>query len=339
MRRHGLVTALASTLLVAGALCAYRGGTDPPPPNGSHDPSLFAAVVERVRAGETYYPVMGEELHARGYQSGSPFNWRLPTLTVFQSLLPSLWTSTLALTALSLAACWLWLRSQTKSALPARAGFGIALVTALPLWPWFSSSSIVLHDLWAGQLIFLSLACWASGRWIPSVGVGWLALAVREHSAVFVVVMGVAALLERRPREAAAWLLGLAGFAAFEVWHVQQLRPFIMPGPPEPGWLSLGGWCFVLLTARVNVLLLIAPGWILAAFVPWAVAGLLVWRSAEGRRVAGTVGAYLGLFCALGRPDNWYWGLLVAPLLPLAAAGWLSVRGFHSLSSRYQRAD
>src|SRR6186997_1196006 len=98
--RRGLVlTALGLGLVAAGLMCASARHTDPPAPDGSHDPTLFGAVVAHVRAGDAYYPAMGRELAAQGYPSGSVFNWRLPTLTKFQALLPTLRASSLVLGA------------------------------------------------------------------------------------------------------------------------------------------------------------------------------------------------------------------------------------------------
>jgi hypothetical protein len=41
------------------------------------------------------------------------------------------------------------------------------------------------------------------------------------------------------------------------------------------------------------------------------------WRSAIGQRVTLLLAAYCLAFAFLGRPDNFYWGFLVAPLVPL----------------------
>ena len=335
--RNGQVslTALAVVLVVTGLVCAWAGHTDPPAPDGSHDPTLFGAVVARVRAGEAYYPAMGRELAAQGYPSGSPFNWRLPTLTRLQAALPTLRSSTFVLSAIGLAAVLIWLWSLRRIPPVALMLTALLLVTSLPLWPWFSPSSIALHDLWAGQLILLTLALWACGRVSLSWVAGMMALAIREHVVVLVAVMCVAAMIEGRRREAAAWLAGAVAFGIFEFWHAAQLKPF-MPAAhvSPPGWLAFGGWCFVLLTTRVNVLLLLVSGWWLAVLLPFALLGLFLWRSAVGRRVAATVVAYLAVFSVVGRPDNWYWGLLVAPLLPLGAVGWLQAAGARLADSR-----
>ena len=80
------------------------------------------------------------------------------------------------------------------------------------------------------------------------------------------------------------------------------------------GWLSLGGWTFVLSTARVN---LIAPfgAWVAAAIVPLALLGAGAWRSGSGIRLICLLAGYTLGFMMIGRPENDYWGFVTAPLL------------------------
>ncbi len=42
------------------------------------DAQTFAAVVDRLSAGETYYDAMGVELRNHDYPTLDPFNWRTP---------------------------------------------------------------------------------------------------------------------------------------------------------------------------------------------------------------------------------------------------------------------
>jgi hypothetical protein len=45
--------------------------------------------------------------------------------------------------------------------------------------------------------------------------------------------------------------------------------------------------------------------------------GLWGWRAHFGTRTFLTVFAYICAFSIAGRPDNYYWGLMYAPLLPV----------------------
>ena len=55
---------------------------------GDQDVLLYAAVVERIRAGESYYLAAAREMHGRGYATAPVFNWRLPTLALAQAAMP-----------------------------------------------------------------------------------------------------------------------------------------------------------------------------------------------------------------------------------------------------------
>ena len=78
----------------------------------------------------------------------------------------------------------------------------------------------------------------------------------------------------------------------------------------EGGWIVFGGWRFVLDTAKMQPLLLIAPPWVTAIILPLALFGLAGWRGPLGSRVAATVGIYILAFSFVGRPFNRYWGLM-----------------------------
>jgi hypothetical protein len=78
----------------------------------------------------------------------------------------------------------------------------------------------------------------------------------------------------------------------------------------------------VLRTAKTNLALAFLPAPLLAALVSLAWAGLWVWRQPGVERVALTVSIYFSTFLVFGRPDNFYWGLMIAPILPLGLVGW-----------------
>ena len=47
------------------------------------------------------------------------------------------------------------------------------------------------------------------------------------------------------------------------------------------------------------------------------------WDGQLGRRVALILTGYFAMFMMAGRPDNWYWGFVIAPLIPLGGLGYL----------------
>ena len=85
----------------------------------------------------------------------------------------------------------------------------------------------------------------------------------------------------------------------------------------EGGWIVFGGWRFVLDTAKMQPLLLIAPPWVTAIILPLTLFGLAGWRGPLGSRVAATVGIYIMAFSFVGRPFNRCWGLMYISIMPL----------------------
>jgi hypothetical protein len=88
-------------------------------------------------------------------------------------------------------------------------------------------------------------------------------------------------------------------------------------------WTVAGGWPFVLSAAHSSLYLMLLPErWAAALLVPILWAGFWHWEDPFGRRLALTVTGYFCLFMLIGRPDNWYWGFLIAPLIPLGGFGY-----------------
>jgi hypothetical protein len=163
----------------------------------------------------------------------------------------------------------------------------------------------------------LSLALWRPGRWGWSVAIGLLAVLTRELALPYLAAMAFMAWREHRLREAAAWACAIALFGAAMLVHAHLVLQQIAAADPGSEWLSSGGWAFVLSTARWNALFLVSPAWLVAIAVPLALVGLAGWAHPVGARMALTAGAYVGAFLVLGRPDNFYWGLMYAPFLAL----------------------
>jgi hypothetical protein len=127
---------------------------------------------------------------------------------------------------------------------------------------------------------------------------------------------------QRRWREGALWTLGIAAFFAFYAWHVGQIRIHLAGSEHAAAgglsqWLRFGGLDFVLLTTRMNGLLFSAPVIVLWIYVLAALFGLSS-RADETSQLAALASiAYLLAFGVVGRSENFYWGLLPAPLLAL----------------------
>jgi hypothetical protein len=85
------------------------------------------------------------------------------------------------------------------------------------------------------------------------------------------------------------------------------------------GWSSAGGLPFILAMLKRCTLFAFLP--CRHRFSPAAhFARLGGLRSPSGERAASILSAFLLAFMAIGRPDNFYWGILLAPLLPIGLA-------------------
>jgi hypothetical protein len=215
----------------------------------------------------------------------------------------------------------LWFTFFLRQGMVASLGVAVLLLPMLPLAMHDGWSR--LHDVWAGQLIGASLASRALGFRRGSVVLAALALSIRELALGYVLLMAAFAFYERRRREAIAWVIVIAAFMAGLVAHAAAASRVITDEAIAPNWVALGGWCFVLRASRAYFALFFTPTWINAMAVAAALVGFTQWAGATGRRAGLTVAGYLAGFMILGLPVNWYWGLLIAPILPLGLMGWL----------------
>lgn len=304
----------------------------------SSDLDLYRALAERVERGESYYAATAAEQPARGYPTRPFLTWRLPTATwLIAATGEAGAVALLRLLAVATTLTW-WdaLRRAGRGSRGALAGAAaIATVGLLGL----GSSLAYLHELWAGLLVALSLALW--GRWWPVAAmVGLAAVALREQAALYLLVMLIAAAREGRRTEAAAWA-GTLGLAALGLTlHASAVASSVPPdGSSSAGWLALGGYPQVLLTGQWNAVVLLLGAWLVLFTVPLALLGAATWTGPLGTRVGLTVCAYTGAFLVAGRPENHYWGLVVAPLAAVALT-WAprAVRGLVE-AARPARAD
>jgi hypothetical protein len=312
-------------LVAWGLVLAFRGATAPERgvAPGGVDLRMYASVTAQVAAGADYYQVLAREMPARGYATQPFLNWRLPTLVWFHASLPETghWRAA-PVVILGFGVIILWLLIVRIHA-PDAATWGMPVlfmgVPALLL-----PAAPEMHELWAGLLIAGSIGVWSLGWRTASILLGAVALLIRELALPYVAVMGIMAWLQSSRREAVGWVLAACVFALYLAWHAAQVAPVMPKDAIATSWVTFGGWRFVLATSHVNALLHFIPGWITAVAVPLAWAGLWRWGGPLGTRLALTVTVYFALFLIAGRPDNWYWGLLIAPLLPLGLFGWFT---------------
>lgn len=315
------LTVASIVFFVAVSLSPLRRGFADAPDRGPGDVQLYNAEVARIRGGEGYYAVAASELRERGYPTASLFNWRTPLPVALIGWLPDkrLGQALLGAAALLLVLGsfdWLARENGPRTALAA------LLLLSGALLPVMFDDGFVMPELWTGVLLALSIVAYAQRRPRCGVAAGLAALFVRELAAPYCLLCIALAARDKRGREVAAWLTGLAAYALFYAWHVQHVLPLMQSADPlrARGWICFGGAGFVISTAQMNAYLLLLPQWVTAACLPLALLGAAAGNTPAGERLGLTLAGYLVLFSIVGQDVNQYWGSVIAPLFCLAAA-------------------
>lgn len=275
---------------------------------------MFRAVVARVQHGESYYPAMNAELRGRGFPTASVFNWRPPFLFLPVAAFPR---AMVVLQILLMGAVLIGtLRLFDKApaiVLPLAGAIQVGAVH-LALKP----DGVYKPELWAGGLMALSVLAYLSRRTALAVACGVLAVMAREIALPYALVCLGLALYDGRRKEAGAWIVGLAVWAALYGWHVAHVLPFIQPGDyAHPSWLAFGGWTFVVSTVGWSGVYHLLPRWVSAL---GAVAALSCLWAPVDRHLKAVVLVYVAVFCVVGLPLNGYWGIMTGPSWVIATA-------------------
>lgn len=276
------------------------------------DTRLYAAIVADLRSGTGYYAAASAHLRSDGYASTSPFNYRLPTLALLMAAFPSDAYARGLLVALSAAVLVAWLLALRPHTGTVPTLLVLLALSGLLAWPCIGQAFLV-HETWAGLAIALSLALFALGQGVAAMLIALAAMALRELALPYVLLCLVFAFRAQRRAELAIGATGLACFVAAYLAHtalIRQATSSVLSA--KLPWLALGGYAFVLKTARMSVWLLNLPVWVAAIVFPLALAGLLVYPQPLGARLRATVILYLVLFLVIGLPYNHLWGLLYA---------------------------
>ncbi len=287
------------------------------------DLRLYDAVIARLQRGEGYYAVVVEEHRKLPFPVTPGFAVRLPTLAYLAAWLGQqglLGVSVLLFAAVAFA----WWRRLGEE--PGGAEYRLVFMALLVLGLSFVLQRYfhVLHELWAGGLLALAFGLHRPGRWGVALMVAALALAIRETALPFVLLMAAMAGWRRDWRECAAWAALTAVFVALWAWHLQLIAAQVLPSdPPSASWLTLRGLSGWLSLSILPTPLRFLPAALAGPVVVLALFGWSAWRSAAGSFGTLLLGGYGAAFMIAGRPENWYWGALVAPVLlaGLAFAG------------------
>lgn len=290
-------------------------GSETPPDAAGDDVALYRAMAQKVRGGEDYYAAATRLLRDNDYPLRPFVAVRLPTLTyMLAALPPGLAIVPMCLLIAAVILAWT-VRLAPALRTPEICSWASLLVMMNCLTA-FSPALVVFHESWAALLIALSLALYRHERWWPSVLLALLAVMIRELALPYVLLMGALALLERRWREAAAWagvtiaFLAALGLHAQAVWAVTSAAD-----PASPGWSASGGWPFVVAAIQKATLFNHLPFAVTPLLVPLALLGWTAWASPTGTRAALFLAGFSGAMMLFGRPDNFYWAVMITPIL------------------------
>jgi hypothetical protein len=299
------------------------------------DLTLYRTITTQVAAGGDYYKIAAHEQRIGDYPLRPFVTFRLPTLAVVTAALGfPIMHGLMWLLAAAVVLAW-WVRLKGEAQLPNRRLLGTMLVLS-GLTLSVRTELVVVHDVWAGLLIALALGLHRTERWWPAILAGLGALLIRETALPFVLLMGAFACFHRHWRESAAWGGIIAIFAALMIWHASQVAAVVNPqDPASQGWSNFGGWPFFVLAVRLTTALRGLPVGLGAILIPLALLGWASWRSRTGLMGTLLFAGYALILMALGRPDNFYWGLMIAPafllglaFLPVAVGDlWASLKG------------
>ncbi|MFM9851631.1 MAG: hypothetical protein ACKVOJ_02320 [Sphingomonadaceae bacterium] len=284
------------------------------------DLTLYRTIITRVAAGQPYYTVVAEEHRRQNYPLRPFITVRLPTLASVTAVvgMTSMKVMIWLLMAVTLLAWWRKLDGAFD--VPGHRMLAILLlISGLSIHT--RSDLVVVHDLWAGLLVCLSLALHREDRWLPAILIALLAVLIREITFPYILLMGASALWRRQKAETASWAAAACLFIAFMIVHAHAVTAVVLPTDTQSqGWTRFGGWTFFTVAVQETTSLRAVPGWFSAILIPLSILGWAGWRSLTGATGFLLIMGYAIIFAVLGRPENFYWGMAIAPMFLLGMA-------------------
>lgn len=290
-------------------------GSDRPADPAGDDILLYRVIVDKVRAGQPYHAATARLLRDNSYPLKPFVTFRLPTLAFILAAIPE-WLGPVLLGLLAAAVILAWtVRLGTLRASERVTMYGSLLLLAGCVTAGSPSLS-VFHESWSALLIALSLALWRADRWWPSVLIALLAVMIRELALPFLLLMGASALWRRNWTEATCWAVAVALFGGALAIHAQLVAAVVLPtDPASPSWAAAGGWPFVVSSVRGATMLGFAPLVVTAFALPVALLGWLSRREAHAIIAGLFLTGFATMMMLFGRPNNFYWAMMMVPML------------------------
>jgi hypothetical protein len=314
-RLRALLLLAAAALTVGSAYPKARSVANETGKARISDPEVYSRILSRLHDREPYYDVVGSELRMHSYATVEVFNWRTPLLWRGLALVPAVVRHGMLIgltVVVSLAAIWTAIRNSTFAGLVTGiATIGAGIVLAAP-------QSVAMGEVWAGELMALSVCAYANGRDRAGFSSGLLAIFVRELVAPYTLLCAIVAARRRKWREVLAWFAGGVAYTAYYGLHLSQVWAHRLPTdrPSDGSWVAWGGLTFLLSAVQWNALLIRAPRLLVGLALSLIVSGILGARTPVHVQLASAT--YVVLFLFIGQPFDHYWGLLAWPTWMLA---------------------
>lgn len=288
-------------------------GLDVAPTVRGEDLALYGAVVDRLRAGEPYYTVLGQELQRRGFPLTPVFNWRQPLGMTVISLFDDVEASARAYFFLAVAGALALGLSCFRAH-----GIGVAALAFLLVLtcvaPFGSAPGVLFLERWATLLFVFSAAAYIGRLHVVGAAILIASLFFRELALPFCLAGVASAAWDGRRSEVLVWIVGgLFWMGAFgvHVLAVSEALGDIESAGPARSWLAFGGFKFVRSALVWIAPALLFPGLAWAVLVASILGALgMPYGVAPSLRI-GFVAFWTSLLF-VGLPFNHYWGAMVA---------------------------
>jgi len=309
------------TLFVVTLVLGFPASVGPGPQSASWpgDTALYRAVILRLKSGESYEPAAVAEMRARHFKMRPFLVVRPPALEVMLSwapndLIPAIVQALLALCVLG---AWMF---RLRDALPGPWGLawtGLAIMTGI-VAGMIGGEAPLFHEEWAGLLIALSLALRTEQRFVASVGLGLAAALIRELAIPYLLVMAAFAAMERRWREPIAFGAALVGSILALAVHAETVNALLTSqDQASRHWMGFAGWPLIAAASSWNLIAVLFGPWFRALVFPLGLIGALGWKD---RRLIVVLAGFAAGFMVIGRLENYYWGLIITPLVGVGLA-------------------
>lgn len=279
------------------------------------DPALYQHIIDDVAHGANYYDAAAK-WHREGHFPLKPFvTVRLPTLAIVSALIGATGRM-IIIGVLAVAVIFAWRARLRAENLPKNIVLAATAIIAVSTASLIIPVATLFHESWAALLIALSLALRKPDKFGVSLAFGLAAALIRELALGYLILMLCAAAIDRRWSEALAWLAAIGVVAVALALHAQNVASVLRPDDlSSPGWNAMAGWPLFISTMVATPPLAHGPEWIARIIIPLSLFGWASLRSDIGLRAIGLLTGYGVMIMAFARPNTYYWGLLISPLL------------------------